>query len=232
MHNSLSEVLNCDNIEFLKETPDNYFDLAVVDPPYGKSMDKQLKKRGETCSKNGFKKQIFDTDWDSSIPSDEYFEELFRVSKNQIIFGGNYFPLPPTPCWLVWDKGQRNFSFADAELAWTSFKSSVRVADISRSMSNRDFYRIHPTQKPIALYCWIYDRYAKKGDRILDTHLGSGSSRIAAYEKDLEFLGIEADNAIYLKQEERFRKYLEQVNLFETQNQKEILFQLGMEDLE
>ena len=159
--------------------------------------------------------------WDIKAPENEYFDELLRVSKNQIVFGANHFisriPID-SPCWIVWDKDNTG-NFADCELAWTSFKSAVRKYEfrwngmLQGNMSNKEI-RIHPTQKPVALYEWLLTRYAKPGDKILDTHLGSGSSRIAAYNLGFDFVGCEIDEDYFKAQEERFKKHTAQLSLF------------------
>lgn len=200
---------NMDCMEYMKSLPDKAFDLAVVDPPYGIGMDGGcIGYKGA----NVFEKK----NWDKSTPRKEYFEELFRVSKNQIIWGGNYFYLPPTRCFLIWDKGAgfRGRTYAEAELAWTSFDQNARIFERD-PLCNGDYKgKIHPTQKPIPLYAWIFSRYAKPGDKILDTHLGSGSSRIAAYDAGLDFVGCEIDTDYFRAQEERFRVHTAQENLF------------------
>lgn len=151
--------------------------------------------------------------WDIA-PSEDYFRELARVSKNQIIWGGNYFSLPPTRCFLVWRKTiPENFTMAMAEYAWTSFNDNAKVYEACQIGSKKD-PRFHPTQKPVALYEWIFRLFAKEGDKILDTHLGSGSSRIAAYNANLDFVGCEIDKYYFDKQEERFAAHAAQGNLF------------------
>ena len=152
--------------------------------------------------------------WDVA-PGKAYFDELFRVSRNQIIWGGNYFELPPTRCFLVWRKLtiSESFSMAMAEYAWTSFDGNAKVFECAPQGSVTD-KRFHPTQKPVALYRWIFSRYAKQGDRILDTHLGSGSSRIAAWEAGLDFVGCELDPDYFRMEEERFEAYSAQGSLF------------------
>lgn len=152
--------------------------------------------------------------WDIAPPK-EYFEELARVSENQIIWGGNYFDLPPTRCFLVWRKAtiSENFSMAMAEYAWTSFNDNAKVFEYA-PQGTPDDPRFHPTQKPVALYEWILRNYAKEGDKILDTHLGSGSSRIAAYNLGFDFVGCEIDEYYFRKQEERFARHTAQGNLF------------------
>ena len=161
--------------------PDNYFDLAIVDPPYGINQDEvQNNKKG----KNGY--SIYkETDWDKEIPKAEYFKELNRVSKNQIIWGANYMTmfLPSSMGWIFWDKGQRNFSHSDGELAYSSFERALRVFTMPRSTSLKDARnsggKLHPTQKPVHLYSWLLHNYAEPNQKILDTHLGSGSIAIA-----------------------------------------------------
>lgn len=152
--------------------------------------------------------------WDIAPPQ-EYFDELARVSKNQIIWGGNYFDLPPTRCFLVWEKLSisENFSMAMCEYAWTSFNDNAKLFKCAPQGKVGDV-RFHPTQKPIALYEWIFNRYAKPGYKILDTHLGSGSSRIAAYYAGLDFVGYEIDKVYFDKQEERFAEQTKQLSLF------------------
>ncbi|MBP7710756.1 MAG: site-specific DNA-methyltransferase [Rickettsiales bacterium] len=211
-----SEFYNCDNMEFMAKFPDGHFELAIVDPPYGIGADKAQNAGGE---KWGFK-QYKQTDWDSSIPSKEYFAELKRVSKNQIIWGGNYMTehLPPSMGWIVWDKEQRDFSLADGELAWTSFKKALRIFELSRGKAlannNEDGGRIHPTQKPVRLYEWLLANYAKEGDKILDTHVGSGSSRIACHNLKFDFFGCELDEDYFKQAEQRYQEHIRQEVLF------------------
>jgi len=164
-------ITNEDNMLLMARYPDNYFDLAIVDPPYGIGMDG---KNNWSGSKHELK------DWDNEAPNKEYFKELFRVSKNQIVWGANHFisrmPID-SKCWLIWDKKNDGFSFADAEMAWTSFDSAVRFFRYHRGQQTDK--RIHPTQKPISLYQFILTKYAEPNQKILDTHLGSGSIAIA-----------------------------------------------------
>lgn len=213
-HPSIAHLGDCMNPETgLPSFPDKWFDLAVVDPPYGIGYSELV---GFKKTKHGFKKRN-SSKWDSSPPEPEYFEELFRASKAQIIFGGNYFALPPTRCFLIWDKVQR-IDQADCELAWTSFNESARIFSYARgnesgfapmlSESQKQFANIHSCQKPIALYDWIYSRYAKPGMKVCDTHLGSGSNRIAAYKAGMDFTAWELDPDYFKAQEERFRKFL------------------------
>lgn len=181
-------------MEYMAGLPDKAFDLAIVDPPYGIKIMKQWGSKEFKYKQYDFKQ------WDNNMPTKEYFDELFRISKNQIIWGGNYFTkfLPASQGWLVWDKGQREFSMADAELAWTSFDKAIRIKTLYRSSQyGGDQVRIHITQKPIKLYKWIFDIRVTKGDRILDTHLGSASSAIAAHKLGFDFVGCEIDKDYY-----------------------------------
>ena len=189
-------------MEYMKTIPDKWFDLAVVDPPYGISINMNMgRKKGEP-------KKHKSKEWDRFIPDKSYFDELFRVSKNQIIWGGNYFSLSPTGSWIFWDKEvSKGVSFSDGELAWTSFRHNLKKVYIPYSgFIGKDKERIHPTQKPVSLYAWIFQNYAKQGYRIFDSHLGSGSSRIAAYKLGFDFYATEIDKDYFDAQEERFRK--------------------------
>ena len=200
-------ITNEDNMLLMARYPDNYFDLAIVDPPYG---IKRLNSGGMPKS-SGFKKWER-KDWDNDIPSLEYFNELFRVSKNQIIWGGNYFTdfLKPSQGWIFWFK-QKGMTFADGELAWTSFDRATRQYDMS-GMGGAN--RIHPTQKPVALYKWILDKYTKEGDKILDTHLGSGSIAIACHDYGFELTACELDKEYYDKAIQRIKNHTNQQKLF------------------
>jgi len=206
-----SIVYNQDCLEAMRQMPDKAFDLAIVDPPFGLNITKIWGSEA-----NGYK-QWAKKEWDAAIPSASYFSELLRVSKNQIIWGGNYFTehLPPTMCWLIWDKGQRDFSMADGEMAWCSFDKAMRLFTYARASANAEG-RIHPTQKPVALYKWLLTNYAKPGDTILDTHLGSGSSRIAAYDLGFDFTGYELDKDYFEAQEQRFANHIAQARLFDA----------------
>lgn len=201
-----------DCIEALKRFSDGHFDIAVVDPPYGIGANKMQLGNGKRKIYRG------EADWDNAIPTAEYWAELFRVSKNQIIWGGNYMTeyLKPTSAWLFWDKGTGENDFADGELAWTSYNGALRKITKSWVGANAKdgLDRIYPTQKPIYLYDWIFNRFAKEGDLILDTHVGSGSSRIAAHRHKLDFVGFEIDKGYYEAQEKRFNAVISQQTLF------------------
>lgn len=205
---------NMDCMEYMRTLPDKAFDLAVVDPPYGININCNAGRRANAKNPKRARKK-----WDTQIPPKEYFEELFRVSANQLIWGGNYFHLPPTRAWVLWDKHvPEEVTFASAEMCWTSFDRKTLIADIpcngAAGGARKNEWTIHPTQKPVALYAWIFARYAKPGDKILDTHLGSGSSRIAAYDAGLDFVGCEIDKDYFAAQEERFAAHTAQLSLF------------------
>ena len=224
-------LINGDCMDFLRSCPDKAFDLAIVDPPYGISVvrEKQLNVFKHTINhhRNDARKnrlssgagklknraiQTMDSDWDLLLPTNEYFDELFRASKNQIIWGGNYFDLPPTRCIICWDKQQPWDNFSQFEMAWTSFDSP---AQMFRYRNTGDgVKRIHPTQKPIDLYKWLLSKYAKPGDRILDTHLGSGSSAIACHDGCFEMTGIELDPKYYAAAKQRIERHQMQGRLF------------------
>lgn len=193
----ISETHNIDCMEFMRGIPDNYFDLAVVDPPYG--LGDKLTQGGTWASKYA----KGGASWDIAPPA-EYWEQLFRVSKNQIVWGGNYFGLPSNRCFIIWDKVAHMDTLADCEYAWTSFE---RNAKIFKHVRNTSETRIHICQKPIKLYDWIYEKYAKKGDKILDTHLGSQSSRISAYKTGLDFVGCELDKEYFEQGNKRFEDF-------------------------
>ena len=207
-----SKVFNMDCIEGMKMYPDNYFELAIVDPPYGIGANKMTLGNG--------KKKIFrgNNDWDLEIPGEDYWNELFRCSKNQIVWGANYMTefLKPTSSWIFWDKGTGENDFADGELAWSSLGGALRKVSKTWVGANAKdgVERIHPTQKPIYLYKWILTKWGKEGDKILDTHLGSGSSRIAAYDLGFEFTGFELDEDYFKASEKRFKQHTDQLTLF------------------
>ena len=212
-----SVVYNEDCVEGLKRFSDNYFDLAIVDPPYGIGAGSVNFQSGTRKKPSKFHKV---NDWDNSIPTAEYWAELFRVSKNQIVWGGNYMTefLPPSRCWIFWDKGTGDNSYADGELAWCSFDKVVKKYSRFWSGGNAkergDIDRVHPTQKPISLYEWILKEFAVEGNLILDTHLGSGSSRIACQKNGYSFTGFELDKDYYEAQEKRFNDWNSQLRMF------------------
>lgn len=197
---------NVDCMEYMRTLADGEFDLAVVDPPYGLPKD-SANGRGKLKNRTFNRGNI--SRWDIP-PEAAYFAELLRVSKNQVIWGGNYFHLPPCRCFLVWDKMQPFPNFSRCEYAWTSFNQPSKLF----ASDNRYSGKIHPTQKPVELYAWIYSLFAAPGSSVLDTHLGSGSSRIAAWDVGLDFVGCEIDKGYFDAQEERFRAHAAQGNLF------------------
>jgi site-specific DNA-methyltransferase (adenine-specific) len=198
-----SEVYLMDCMELMAKYPDNHFDLAVVDPPYG--LGDKLTQGGTWASKYA----KGDASWDIAPPA-EYWEELFRVSKNQIVWGGNYFGLPANRCFIIWDKVAHMDTLADCEYAWTSFD---RNAKIFKHVRNTSETRIHICQKPIKLYEWIFKNFAKEGNLILDTHVGSGSSRIAAHKSKLDFVGCEIDPDYFAAAEKRYQNFILQQTL-------------------
>ena len=199
----------CDDcMNLMKTLPDKAFELCICDPPYGMKEHGAQNGGAGTLKYRAYHNGCIDR-WDIA-PSKEYFIELMRVSVNQIIWGGNYFDLPPTRCVICWDKCQPWESFSQWEMAWTSFGKPAGLF----KFDNRTGNKIHPTQKPVALYEWLLTRYAKPGDKILDTHLGSGSSRIAAYNLGFDFVGCEIDPDYFKAQEERFAAYTAQQSLF------------------
>ena len=198
-------ITNEDNMALMARYPDNYFDLAIVDPPYGIGD----KFKGGKSGKMQFN-EVVDKGWDC-VPSVEYFTELQRVSRNQIIWGGNYFDLPPARCFIVWDKCiSDDFTLAMAELAWTSFDKLAKIFKYSVPKNGK----IHPTQKPIKLYKWILDKYAKEGDKILDTHLGSGSIAIACHDYGFDLTACELDKEYFDKAMQRINNHTAQQKLF------------------
>lgn len=212
----VSETYNEDCMIGMKRFPSKFFELAIVDPPYGINGHIEIgigdKRTGVRVSGSNWK----GGEWDKERPTPEYFKELFRVSKNQIIWGGNFFSdlLPPARCWIVWDKIQR-VNMADAELAFTSFDDCVRVFQYARGKLQGFLnpYRFHPTEKPVDLYKWLLSNYAKSRDKILDSHMGSQSSRIAAYDMGFDYYGWEIDVDYFNAGEARFKTYLSQPKL-------------------
>ena len=208
------EITNEDNMEFMARYPDNYFDLAIVDPPYGIDLANMNMGIGNTPKASKSKNRKWKPkDWDSAIPSEEYFNELFRVSKNQIIWGGNYFPLGICNKFIIWDKEiPEGLSFSDCEYAWTSFSGANKIFRYSAYLNKSE--KFHPTQKPPQLYKWLLDKYAKQGDKILDTHLGSGSIAIACHDYGFDLTACELDTEYYEKAIKRIQNHVAQQKLF------------------
>lgn len=219
------EITNEDNMLLMSRYPDKYFDLAIVDPPYGINAGKMQLGTGKNRKFNQNK------NWDNEIPTKKYFDELRRISKRQIIWGGNYFTdfLTPSRCWIFWDKMTDGFSesYASGELAYCSFDGLVKQFtykqqgnyvgfenNITTVSSNINLKKIHPTQKPVALYKWLLDKYAKEGDKILDTHLGSGSIAIACHDYGFELTACELDSEYYEKSIQRIKNHISQQKLF------------------
>ena len=205
------------NMELMSRYEDNYFELAIVDPPYGIGIDKAM---NANKGKQGFK-QYRETEWDNETPTQEYFNELFRTSKNQIIWGGNYFIdkiKKPSQCFLIWNKVQRDFTMSDAEIAWTSFDKTIRCFDMSRGAAmgcnNRNGGKFHPTQKPVKLYEWLLMNYAKDGDKILDTHLGSGSIALACHNLGYDLTACELDKDYYNAAMKRLKQHQQILRIF------------------
>ncbi len=194
-----------DCMKAMAKMPDNAYDLAIVDPPYG--LGKKIYSGGDKGCK--FHTLFGENKWDDNVPPKEYFKELFRVSKNQIIWGGNYFDLPPTRTIICWDKKKGDNNFSMWEMAWTSFDKPAKIYRQS-SMGER----IHPTQKPIKLYEWLILKYAKESDKILDTHLGSGSIAIACHNLKYDLDGWELDEDYYNAAVKRFEQHKKQLRMF------------------
>lgn len=218
------KLFNIDCLNYMKTIPNKHFDLSIIDPPYGidvinKTFQNKKLKPGKSCAN----KTIFKIKkWDNNKPDKKYFQELFRVSKNQIIFGANHFisRIPfDSSCWIVWDKNNGKNDFADCELAWTSFDSAVRIFKykwhgmLQEDMKNKQ-KRIHPTEKSIALYKWLLKNYAKKGDKIFDSHGGSGSILIAAYDMKFDLDWCEKDFDYFKAAKHRFEIHKQQLKLF------------------
>lgn len=200
---AMIELHNIDCMEYLATLEDNAFELAIVDPPYGININSS----GRLGHYGGKGKK-----WDENTPKEDYFTELRRVSKEQIVWGGNYFEMPATRCFLIWDKQQpANVSFASCEYAWTSFNQSAKTH--YQRPQNADAYRIHPTQKPVKLYEWLLMNYAKEGDRILDTHLGSGSIAIACHNLGFDLVGCELDTDYFNAAKKRLQQHQSQLRI-------------------
>jgi site-specific DNA-methyltransferase (adenine-specific) len=208
------QITNEDNMALMARYPDNYFDLAIVDPPYG--LDLANMNMGAGKSKKASKiqnRKWVAKDWDKSVPSTEYFVELFRVSKSQIIWGGNYFQLPPCKNYVIWDKQMpQGLSFADCEMAWTSFDKAPKIFRHSAYLDKAN--KMHPTQKPIKLYKWLLMNYAKPNDKILDTHLGSGSIAIACHDLGFDLTACELDTDYFNGALKRLENHKLQLKIF------------------
>jgi len=211
--------INGDCMDYMKTMPDKFFDLCICDPPYGIDADIVQAKNYETgrISNGGKWKEYKKTNWDASPPPLEYFVELFRISKTQIIWGGNYYALPPCCKWLIWNKVQRGY-MTDGEMAWTSMRGQVEIFDMARADAyiNKCDVKIHPTQKPIELYRWQLKKFAKAGDLILDTHVGSASSLIACVELGFDYIGFEIDKDYYTMAKSRLERATRKYELFEV----------------
>ena len=208
------QITNEDNMELMARYPDNYFELAICDPPYGIGGGVDNRKAIETKSGNNLKRlaRKGGMEWDRNPPNAEYFIELKRISRNQIIWGGNYMieNLENTRCFIVWDKMTYIPTMSQIEMAWTSFKKHSQLVKINSNQQGR----IHISQKPVALYKWLLDKYAKEGDKILDTHLGSGSIAIACHDYGFDLTCCELDKEYYDKAIERIKNHVAQQRLF------------------
>ena len=220
-----------DCMEAMRDYPDKHFSLAIVDPPYGINAPKMSMGSGASKDAGEYGTAVrlrkgrlnqgagrlagrilnqADCSWDAEPPGEEYFRELMRISQNQVIWGGNYFPLPPTRCVIVWDKLQPWENFSQVEIAWTSFDKPAALF----RMANTGGGKIHPTQKPVELYAWILGRFAKEGDTIIDTHAGSGSCLVACQRAGYTWTGFEIDPGYFAAAEERIQREMNQVNIF------------------
>lgn len=206
------KITNEDNMELMARYPDNYFELAIVDPPYGIDVTKMTLGNGKKKINRGA------SHWDSATPTKKYFKELRRVSANQIVWGANYMTenLPPSMGWVYWDKGTGKNDFSDGELAYTSFNRALRAYKISwvGANANNGTPRIHPTEKPIQLYEWLLMNYAKEGDKILDTHLGSGSIALACHNLNFDLTACELDTEYYNAAMKRLKQHQQQLTMF------------------
>lgn len=204
----LNRIYNCDCMEGMKQIPDKYFELAIVDPPYGmRDLGAQTGGEKGILQSRAYRRSKISA-WDKA-PKKEYFDEIFRVSKNQIIWGGNYFDLPPTRCFVVWDKVQPWENFSQVEYAWTNFGLPAKLF----KFDNRTGGKIHPTQKPVALYKWLLKNYAKPGDKIIDTHMGSGSSVIACYDMEFDYMAFEIDKDYFEAANKRIEDHKAQTRM-------------------
>jgi site-specific DNA-methyltransferase (adenine-specific) len=217
----LNIVYNCNCMDFMKDKPDNYYDLAITDPPYG---IERFNKNVESKKMPNFKNKM--CEWDRK-PNKIYFDQLFRISKNHIIWGMNNFELPLTEYFIVWDKKQPCDNFARCELAWTNIKRPAKIFEYAYwgGMKHSIEINIHPTQKPVALYKWLLTNYAKPGQTIFDSHVGSGSIRIACHDLGFDFEGCEIDKDYWADQEKRYREYISQQELFDKKEIQGLIYE-------
>lgn len=211
-------ITNEDNMQLMARYPDKHFDLAIVDPPYGLNFDTFNRTNKDSNGVRYKANKYKNADWDKAIPTDSYFNELMRVSKNQIIWGGNYFHLPPTKCFIFWHKHNPVPNFSDGEFAWTSYNKPAVCFDyayygnvMGKTKAEK---RIHPTQKPVELYKWVLGKFGNCGDKILDTHLGSGSIAIACLEYGYELTACELDPDYYATAMKRIKEHQQQLKIF------------------
>lgn len=206
-------------MEFMATLPDKHYDLAIVDPPYGININMNIGRRKHDIRKHAIKK------WDSNPPDEKYFYELSRISENQIIWGANNFGMKPSKGWIVWDKDiSGDVDFSECELAYTSYLSNIKRFKY-RAQTNENYsVKIHPTQKPISLYKWILQNYAKPGWTIFDSHVGSGSLRIACHDLGFDFEGCEIDNDYWEAQEARYQNHIKQNELFEKEDIQKLVY--------
>ncbi len=219
----MNNLIQIDCNEYMSQCKDNAFDLAIVDPPYGIGVNMNAGKRKYEIQKYDYK------GWDNKAPNKKYFNELFRISKNQIIWGANNFTpfIPISTGWIFWNKDiTGDVKFSHGELAFSSYKESLKMIKIRIQKSNKE-PRIHPTEKPIALYKWLLTNYAKPGDKLLDTHSGSGSFRIAAHDLGFDLVSCELDPDYCRDNEARFQRHIQQIDLFKPEEIQEKIFTEG-----
>lgn len=229
----LNRLYNMDCMKAMQEIPDKFFELAICDPPFGINAPNMDMGSNRSRQGNGYpaiststrikKERQSKSDWDVERPAPEYFAELIRISQNQIIWGYNYFSdmLPPCRGVIVWDKVQPWENFSQVEIAYTSFDRPAALFRYSNTGGNNAERKIHPTQKPVALYAWIIGKYANKGDKIIDTHAGSGSCLVAAHQTGHDWLGFEIDHFYFEKADQRIRQERAQINIFDFMRQEE-----------
>jgi site-specific DNA-methyltransferase (adenine-specific) len=215
----------------MRTCKDKQFDLAIVDPPYGLNIDKKNNSEIKLSDKSATKSKYYgNQEWDNNVPDENYFNELFRISKNQIIWGVNYYPYNfLSGGRIYWNKKVTMPTYSSGELAYCSLQNNIKQFDyewhgmLQQDMKNKEF-RIHPTQKPVALYKWLLSHYAHAGDRIIDTHLGSGSSRIACHDMGFDFVGIEIDKDYFEAEEKRYSDHVSQLDLIKPEEIQQLQF--------